>query len=843
MEAATPEAHPELAALLETLHDNAPRWLELGPSEILPLLEETRERTLAVAEAWVEASGNAKGLDPDSPLRGEEWSSGPWAVLAGLNGLIFTLGQIAAGNDPLSGMQVRTRPDGQVLVAGWGETYGLLDTRGMGTWTFQAQREPIERAFGAAASVAPETLLLTGGVDYVAGVPGEAARTAITVDLSGGTPAVVPTGAMTFARADHDATVLAAGSGLVSGGDRFHAEDGAPTAVRVPEAWDPGTGLFTIYAAASEPRGYRSTAVLLPDGRVWTGGGACGAGCTSNLTAEVFRPPYLFAPDGQLAVRPTLTSASSTALYGASFDLSVAGGTPISRITAVRAGAATHGVDADQRFLELSFTQSGSSLDVESPVNGDVAPPGPYLVFAFDANGVPSVARIVRFGEPTPSAWEFVVTSDGSLATGRHEAAIANVGGKLYLMGGRGARPTEEYDTVARTWRQLGLPPFEIHHFQPVVIDGLVYVIGAHTGPFPNEANVARIWTYDPTTDDWAQGPQIPAARRRGSGGTFVRDGKIYLLCGNNQGHNGGARAWFDEYDPVTQAWTVLPDAPRARDHFQTALIGDRLVVSGGRATTLPNPFDGTIGEVDIYDFSTGTWSTVAQAIPTQRAGTMTVQIGRYAVVVGGESDAMTAAHRDVEAFDALSEEWTILPPLVRGRHSGGMGVVDGRIYVASGSGNAGGTPELPSSEALDGAGVLDDLDANLVENGDFSAGFAGWLSGGSSQLVPEGGIAAPGALVQSGNLRRVFPAQAGVTYSVRLLYTATGGGASSVELFARDGGGSNLASTSSGLGPATTLSLGSVDWLAPPGTESILVRISASGGRTLLVDDVVVTD
>ncbi|MEO0603796.1 MAG: aldehyde dehydrogenase family protein, partial [Myxococcota bacterium] len=116
MEAATPEAHPELAALLETLHENAPRWLELGPNEILPLLEETRERTLAVAEAWVEASGDAKGLAPDSPLRGEEWSSGPWAVLAGLNGLLFTLGQIAAGNDPLSGMQVRTRPDGQVLV-------------------------------------------------------------------------------------------------------------------------------------------------------------------------------------------------------------------------------------------------------------------------------------------------------------------------------------------------------------------------------------------------------------------------------------------------------------------------------------------------------------------------------------------------------------------------------------------------------------------------------------------------------------------------------------------------------------------------------------------------------
>jgi len=93
--------------------------------------------------------------------------------------------------------------------------------------------------------------------------------------------------------------------------DRFHAEDGASTAVRVPEAWDPATGRFTIYAAASTPRGYRSTALLLPDGRVWTGGGACGVGCAQNLTAEVFRPPYLFAPDGQLAPRPTIRSAPS----------------------------------------------------------------------------------------------------------------------------------------------------------------------------------------------------------------------------------------------------------------------------------------------------------------------------------------------------------------------------------------------------------------------------------------------------------------------------------------------------------------------------------------------------
>lgn len=116
MEATTPEAHPELAELLEHLHASAPRWLELGPGEIATLLEEVKRRTLTVAEPWVEAASQAKGLDQGSPLRGEEWASGPWALIAGLNGLIHTLTAVAKDKDPLAGMPITTRPDGQVMV-------------------------------------------------------------------------------------------------------------------------------------------------------------------------------------------------------------------------------------------------------------------------------------------------------------------------------------------------------------------------------------------------------------------------------------------------------------------------------------------------------------------------------------------------------------------------------------------------------------------------------------------------------------------------------------------------------------------------------------------------------
>lgn len=116
MEATTPEAHPELAETLERLRASAPKWLELGPGAIATLLKEVRKRTLDVAKPWVEAASEAKGLAQGSPLRGEEWASGPWAVLAALNALIHTLESLEKGRDPIAGQPVQTRPDGQVVV-------------------------------------------------------------------------------------------------------------------------------------------------------------------------------------------------------------------------------------------------------------------------------------------------------------------------------------------------------------------------------------------------------------------------------------------------------------------------------------------------------------------------------------------------------------------------------------------------------------------------------------------------------------------------------------------------------------------------------------------------------
>jgi len=70
----------------------------------------------------------------------------------------------------------------------------------------------------------------------------------------------------------------------------------------------------------------------------------------------------------------------------------------ISRATLVKTGTVTHTVDFDQRFIELSFRQSGGQLTLTAPATGNIAPPGNYLLFVFNSSGVPSVAKVIRLG-------------------------------------------------------------------------------------------------------------------------------------------------------------------------------------------------------------------------------------------------------------------------------------------------------------------------------------------------------------------------------------------------------------------------------------------------------------
>lgn len=298
--------------------------------------------------------------------------------------------------------------------------------------------------------------------------------------------------------------------------------------------------------------------------------------------------------------------------------------------------------------------------------------------------------------------WEVLKTNNE--ASPRHENSFVELDGKFYALGGRSDRPVEEFDPKTNTWKKLADVPMNFHHFQALAFKGEIYVIGAFTGGYPHEKPIENFLIFNPKTNTWREGPKIPEDRLRGSVGVFSRAGKIYLVCGILDGHYDGHVAWFDEYDPKTDTWKVLPDAPRPRDHFGAAMVGNRVYVAGGRTShaAIGKVLDLTISEVDYFDFKTGTWHTEKNGLPTPKGGSSSIGHNEFLVVMNGESNTQELSHSEVEVLNTKTGKWSNLPSLNQGRHGTGVIYYKGKLYVAAGSAKRGGGPELNNIEVLD---------------------------------------------------------------------------------------------------------------------------------------------
>jgi aldehyde dehydrogenase (NAD(P)+) len=104
-----------LDGAVAALRAHALAWARRPVAEKIRWLLDSRARLGLVAERWVRKSAAAKGLDPTSPWVGEEWMSGPWALAAGINGLVDTLQEVARGRRPAF-PGARTLADGRVAV-------------------------------------------------------------------------------------------------------------------------------------------------------------------------------------------------------------------------------------------------------------------------------------------------------------------------------------------------------------------------------------------------------------------------------------------------------------------------------------------------------------------------------------------------------------------------------------------------------------------------------------------------------------------------------------------------------------------------------------------------------
>jgi hypothetical protein len=270
-------------------------------------------------------------------------------------------------------------PDGRVFYAGEERQSRYLSVTGTGSWSDGPLRVyPAARDYGSAVMYEPGKILYVGGGD-------PPTATAEIIDLNQPNPTWQYTGSMAFARRQMNATLLPTGEVIVTGGTSSPGFSDPAGAVHVAELWSPATGTWVTVASNAVTRIYHSTSLLLPDGRVLHTG-------QDYLSYELYSPPYLFR-----GARPTITGMTPGAVgYGQSVFVETPNGADIARVTFLRFGSVTHAFNMGQRFVPLAFQPVTGGLSVGIPASRTTAPPGPYLLFLVNRDGVPSAGRILR---------------------------------------------------------------------------------------------------------------------------------------------------------------------------------------------------------------------------------------------------------------------------------------------------------------------------------------------------------------------------------------------------------------------------------------------------------------
>jgi fibronectin type 3 domain-containing protein len=320
-------------------------------------------------------------------------------------------------------------PNGTVFFTGQGgggsNANGWIFNPAAGTWTISAPTTR-SRSYGSTVllpllppSYTPKVMAFGGG--------NPATSTTETIDLSRPSPAWTPGPNMSTGRIQMDAVILPDGTVLALGGSVNNEAPDTPG--KKADLYHPVTGTFTSAGTASYSRLYHSAALLLPDARVMSMGSNPANRGTYEPAIEIYSPAYLFdSSDRPITTnRPGITAitpVSGVVGYNASFSVSYTSTSAISSAVLVRPGSVTHTFDMDQRLIGLCGPSpqppcSGApgTLNLTSPLNGNIAPPGYYMLFLLDGSGVPSKAQFIQLTDQVTSPPVGAITSPASDVT------------------------------------------------------------------------------------------------------------------------------------------------------------------------------------------------------------------------------------------------------------------------------------------------------------------------------------------------------------------------------------------------------------------------------------------
>ena len=346
-------------------------------------------------------------VEPDPPLdtlsptpEVYDPATGTWRDLTGATSLEYFGGAQNRFWYPRSFLA----PDGRIFGLSHDRMWAL-DPTGNGTITSKGTiPTDTTRSIGPAAAAVmytPGRILIAGGGNLSSGIVTDGTTDAAIVDITSiatSDATVTRTGSMHRGRnwinlvTQPDGTVLAIGGVPVQ-------NDGTVDPSLTAERWDPTTGTWTELAAAQRPRTYHASALLMPNGSVFSGGSGAPGYPYDERNAEFFYPPSLFRRDAggvRWADRPEIRSIAGVIANGGTIEMDLADDRTISTVSLITAGSNTHSVTMGERRVPLTFQQTGALLTATFPTDPNVLPPGVYLLTAVGADGVPSPSQLIE---------------------------------------------------------------------------------------------------------------------------------------------------------------------------------------------------------------------------------------------------------------------------------------------------------------------------------------------------------------------------------------------------------------------------------------------------------------
>ena len=336
----------------------------------------------------------------------------------------------------------------------------------------------------------------------------------------------------------------------------------------------------------------------------------------------------------------------------------------------------------DEPLRRSTSGTGGLTLRQPLPITQD--PLGRIYVGEFGNNG-----RISVFDPIGPGCWQTQGVAD--LPVALLDAGGAAIADRLYLVGGKTSAAHQRTLWIWDAWTNAWSAGAELPAAYPAVENpavvasgGFLYVFGGSTSAFSGATTKAA--RYDPVADAWTLLPDMPTAR---AGAVVQLVGGRFHVAGGMNGSGSSLRS-MDIYDPTSASWSAGPAMSTYRDNPGSAAIGGEMYVFGGRTRNVSGLADvNTLATAEVFDPVTQAWTGIA-TMPTGRRAMSVVVVDGEALVLGGEATSTGGAFDANQAYDPVTDAWRSLPSMPVGRHGAGAGRIGNGVVVAGGGTTAG---------------------------------------------------------------------------------------------------------------------------------------------------------